>query len=287
MVNKKKIAIVVGINEYPVCPLRYCINDAQEIAALLSLENFSFQVLFIKETDATRANIMKLIAASIADSPDQFIFYFAGHGVQSPIGTYLATYDYAEYSEGIELNELARLISSSSQRHIQTLLILDCCHSGAASLPQHLHPLEKHSIEAVANTFRSGHVILAACGSMQQTAESSTIENGWFTATIVEGLFGDAADQHRRITANGLYDFISEQYSSEEQTPVFKGDLTQSFILGEGFEPLVRQKGTLADFQKIEEQAQDLIGQFEQRTHVSVDEWKTSRYQDACSLLSG
>lgn len=89
----KRRALCVGINKfknYPSAALQGCVNDAKDMAALhkelLGFTNADITVL--TDAQATKANIMKLLSAMVADAKagkfNYLVFSLSSHGTQVP-----------------------------------------------------------------------------------------------------------------------------------------------------------------------------------------------------------
>jgi len=80
-------ALLVGINNYPNCPLRGCVNDVTDMANLL-VTGFGFKPEEIRLlTDAratTDAIIERLTWLADAKPGDKVFFHYSGHGAQYP-----------------------------------------------------------------------------------------------------------------------------------------------------------------------------------------------------------
>ena len=75
-------ALVVGINNYPICPLFGCCNDSEAIRGLLinhgnGNPNFSVRK---KDNVTTKAELRQLIEQCFESDADLALFYYSGHG---------------------------------------------------------------------------------------------------------------------------------------------------------------------------------------------------------------
>ena len=73
-------ALLIGINKYPGCPLRGCINDVNLMRTLL-INHYNFRpenIIMLLDSEATRKNIMtateKLVAGTV--DGDKVVFDF-------------------------------------------------------------------------------------------------------------------------------------------------------------------------------------------------------------------
>jgi metacaspase-1 len=83
---EKKLALCIGINDYPGTgsDLSGCINDANDWSKILSQKGFTVKKLLDKE--ATKANILAEMKALIGQAVkgDSVIFQYSGHGTYIP-----------------------------------------------------------------------------------------------------------------------------------------------------------------------------------------------------------
>jgi uncharacterized caspase-like protein len=135
-------ALIVGIDHYESAPLEGCVADATSVAEVLSTHadgdrNWSVELVVSTADDRTtitcdmlRGQLTKLFANP--RDADQ-LFYFAGHGAQSPWDANLVTQDFETDSLGVSMNDVMTLAIDSSARRVT--LILDCCFSGDTGNP--------------------------------------------------------------------------------------------------------------------------------------------------------
>ena len=123
-------ALVVGINQYPQCPLKGCCNDADAVTELLSKhENDSpnFSVKLIKDV-STKSQLRQHIEDCFSGDADIALFYFSGHGFIDSVGGYLVTPDFKDYDYGVSLQDVLTIANNSHCK--DRVIILDSCHSG-------------------------------------------------------------------------------------------------------------------------------------------------------------
>src|SRR5437667_6731291 len=106
-------ALIVGVNDYPGCPLKGCENDASRITKLLERHhngtpNFECRCWLSSKEKITRKFLRRALQELFADPADAALFYFAGHGVATRGGV-LVTVDYSEGDEGIPMEDVVAL----------------------------------------------------------------------------------------------------------------------------------------------------------------------------------
>ncbi len=214
-------ALVVGINDYPSSPLHYCINDANAFASVIETNgdgspNFDVRL----RTDVTtRGELTELIKELFDGESDVALFYFAGHGFEDDLGTSLVTPDAARLNVGVSMNEL--LIMTNNSKASNRVIILDCCHSGAAGTSQ--------LTGGIVSSLNKGVTILTASKSNEAAKEVNG--HGVFTNLLLSALKGGSADIKGSITPGSIYSYIDQALGAWDQRPVFKTNITEFISL--------------------------------------------------------
>jgi hypothetical protein len=213
-------ALLVGIDDYEyVQPLNGCRQDAQDLATLLERNddgsrNYECRLLpNANIPKVTRTTLRKEWIKLFNNFDGNIIFYFSGHGVFSEFGGYLLTQDGSIEDPGLAMYELLQLANDSNAREV--LLILDCCHSGAAGdLPS-----RKFGIVNQAQ-IREGVTILAAA----RPTEAAVMSKGRsiFTSLVLTALKGAAADIRGYVSAASIYAFVEQSLGAFDQRPLYK-----------------------------------------------------------------
>ncbi|AOW99995.1 caspase [Moorena producens PAL-8-15-08-1] len=147
-------ALLVAIDEYPspVPSLNGCVNDILGIQEYLqgrvATDGYQLHIRTLLNRDATRQAVVDGFRQHLcqASREDVAFFYYAGHGSQEQapqefwaieperLDETLVCYD-SRTEGGWDLadKELAKLISEVAQKNPHTVIILDCCHSGAGT----------------------------------------------------------------------------------------------------------------------------------------------------------
>lgn len=231
-----KRAVIVGIDRYAAAPLYGCANDAKDIADCLSLEQYDFDCKILLDSQATRAGILEALSTfAYAEEGDTLLFYFAGHGQVLGQAGHLVTFDAQLFDPGISLAHLAQIMESASASYKHVISILDCCHSGSAFTWTNSRPLQADDIEREVSTVNESRCILGACRPEEVALERSG--HGAFTAVLTDALLGDAVNWDGDVTLLGIFEYAAAKLSPDVQTPVFKGDVAGTVILGQGFPP--------------------------------------------------
>ncbi len=233
-------ALVIGINKYAYAPpLDYAVNDATEVADILS-ERFDFpkdNIKILTDETATRDAIMSSFLSYANDNTepdDRILVFFAGHGFtkkgkRGEIG-YLVPQDgkVDALSTLIRWDELTRNADLISAKHI--LFIMDACYGGLA-IPRKLSPGSMRFLKDMLQ--RYARQVLTAGKANEEVADSNgPIPNhSIFTGYFLKALNGEAASKDGIITANGVMSYVYERVAKDrysQQTPHY------GFIDGDG-----------------------------------------------------
>jgi len=180
----------------------------------------------------TRESLRRALAELFANPRDaDLLFFFAGHGAQTPWGADLVTQDAVAHSLGVSMNDLVTLANDSPARSVT--LLLDCCFSGdTGNTPglQSAGVAESFRLEKA--VLRSNVTILAASRATEVSREVAG--HGAFTRILLDGLEGGATDHRGNVTALSLYPYVSAAFDAWEQRPVLKTYVTEPVILRVG-----------------------------------------------------
>ena len=290
--NPNKVALVVGINDYPNTPLESCVHDAIEVGAFLSMKEYGFTVTTLLNQDASRRAVKEHLDQLLRCNADSFLFYFSGHGWATDVGVYLVTPDADEIEHGVDLEWLKRAITKLTPTTSTVTVILDCCHSGAATA-RHLGEsgvrMRAEDVAMAIPSMASGRVVLAACKEDQVAYEESSQGHGIFTAHLIDGLMGEAADADGAITVTGLFGYIAMNLQrGGMQTPVFRGDFAGRLLLGTGFTGRTPAGLGEEEAAEIEREGQRHLSDYQSRfaeSYTDLEVWQQSGYKTACQML--
>lgn len=209
-------ALVVGLNDYPSCPLSCCVNDAMEIAKLLSRNqdnSKNFDVLTCLDT-VTQGELSTQIYELFKDTNEVALLYFSGHGCVHQGNSYLVTTDFTENNYGVRFDDILNIVNCSPATN--KILIFDSCYSGG---------MGSSGVFGNTNSFISeGTTILTSSRSNETSVEYEN--HGLFTMLLIEALSGGAADILGNITLGSIYSYIDRALGAWEQRPLFKTNVS-------------------------------------------------------------
>ena len=251
---EKSWAVVVGINQYPHAGrsypnLNYAVNDAKQVSE--KLRDLGFEVKLLLDKDATRQNIIKVLADEVganAKENDRIVFYFAGHGAtkekadKTNMG-YILPYDYdpAQHSAtAISMSRLRDVSSEIKAKHM--LYAMDSCFSGGLLTSRGKQPTQGNGYQYLTNITKTrAHVVITAGGKDQTVKEDDG--SGVFTKIFVEALSKSSRmpwSEDGYLTAMDLASYIKKRVPnfSPNQTPQYGTLDGEGDVVLNGFKPL-------------------------------------------------
>jgi hypothetical protein len=231
-----KKALIVGIDDYSGSPLQGCVADAELMATLLERNddaspNYGVRLLTSRLGRIERAGLRSQLGELFENARDnELLFYFAGHGGQTPWGAELVTQDFQPNSLGVSLNDVITLANETPAGEV--VIIIDSCFAGdAGNIPGLQAAIIAPEYRSGVSVLGEGVTLLAAARATEGAAEAGG--HGAFTKLIAEGLEGAATDVLGRVTSLSLYAFASRAFGAWEQRPVFKSHVTHPAVLRE------------------------------------------------------
>lgn len=199
---KDKWALIVGISNFkdPSINLRYAAKDATDFKNFL-VSSGKFQADHVKlltDRNATRQNILSLLGKDwlgrLANKDDLVVIYLSSHGSttnekhgvnfllahDSDKGQLLAT--------GIPMQWLTDMIKDGVHAD-RVVLLLDVCHSGAATGADGEKGITRaNNFDVEQTNFGVGQAVLCSSLGDQVSWESKRYENSVFTHRLIEAL---------------------------------------------------------------------------------------------------
>lgn len=286
-----RLAVVVGIDSYinlDGMDLSCCVRDAEEIGGVLSEPEYGFTVSLHTDGMATRYNIRAALASALDEAPDFFIFYFAGHGTVTPLGSFLVTHDGRPHEEGISLGELSSILERIAERTRHSFMILDCCHSGGVSIGGSIRELGVRDIEHGVQTKSESRSLLAACRPEQGAEEDPQLGHGVFTHALLQGLCGNAVDKTGTITVGTLSEYIASELEQQaaEQITVSKGDQAGRVVLATGFPPASRNEIPQQARRRLIEEGRQYLNDYISQLSSRLEDWTSHGHRAASQALA-
>jgi len=129
--KERRIALIIGNKSYKTLPLKNAVNDAMDMAALLSKKGFEVTLI----TDANKTSMKNAIRefGENINKGGVGLFYYSGHGVQFEGNNYLVPVD-ADIQNAAEIQDQcigASAVSSYMEfaNNRINIIILDACRN--------------------------------------------------------------------------------------------------------------------------------------------------------------
>jgi hypothetical protein len=156
------------------------------------------------------------------------LFYFSGHGALTNVGGYIAATDAQKHNWGLPMQSILDLAAKSRARDV--IVMLDCCHAGAAGdIPSY------QGTNALAN-IREEMTIIAASRASESAVEAD--KHSLFTDSVLEALNGGAADHMGWVTPQSIYAYVERGFGGWVQRPVYKSHVSELTVVRR-CEPLI------------------------------------------------
>jgi hypothetical protein len=231
-----KYALIVGISKFqkPQLDLKYSTKDAKDLADYLVKEaHFApDHVKLLIDEQATKENVMAELGDKwlprLAHPNDLVLIFISSHGSPSQMDlegvNYLVMYNTdpdSLYATGLPLQDLTDAIKHRVHSN-RVVVIIDACHSGAASPSKGL--VRASNVDSNAILQGTGQLVICSSQPNQVSWESKRYANGVFTRQLIEALRSQsgktlsAAFQHMK---DSVQDEVLQD-RSELQTPVMK-----------------------------------------------------------------
>jgi hypothetical protein len=226
-------ALLVGIDTYDVFnDLTTCVGDATAMQMLLERNadgspNYSCRLMvYGPDSNTLKITTARLRKAceELFDYTGDVLLYFSGHGALTKVGGYFAACDSETGNWGIPMQEIIDLASLSPARDI--LLMLDCCHAGAAG---NAPLLSRHGERNPLASLRENMTVIAASRATESAVESD--EHSLFTEALLDALDGGAADHMGWVTAQSIYAYVERGFGGWVQRPVYKSHATELTVV--------------------------------------------------------
>ncbi|HPX45931.1 MAG TPA: caspase family protein [Bacteroidales bacterium] len=214
-------ALVIGIDNYESAPLRACVNDANCVAELLEKHEDgtkNFDVNFLLNDEATRANIRSGIRKLFKNNDDIALLYFSGHGIDDDNDGFIVSHDYKHDDYGISMPEIMRFVNRSKCKN--KIVIFDCCYSGL---------IANSGMIGDSSIISDGTIVLTASRKDEESYINAGEPNSVFTKLFAMALNGAASDMFGYTSPSSIYSFIDKALGPWEQRPIFKSNV-DSFI---------------------------------------------------------
>ena len=225
----KRVALVVGNQNYKNTPLRNPENDARDLSAILS--GFGFEVITVLNTDPTELAQSLTDFHSIAAGADAAVFFFAGHGVQYggvnymlPVSPVIQNNQHIE-EFSVTTEDVMGVMKSAGVR--TSIVIIDACRDN----PFATRSLSSSSTSVavsrgLARFDASNESIIVFATAPGHVASDGIGDNSLYTSQLLKYIVkpGWSLNEILMATRNGVM-----QHSTPSQIPWESSSLTKPF----------------------------------------------------------
>jgi serine/threonine protein kinase len=280
-----KLAIIIGVNEYPDDPLTFPVNDATAMEALLSLPEYGFETRTLLNDQATRSNILAEFDAARNSPPGILLFYFSGHGfVTDWKRAFLGSFGSVRADEGVDLQQLSQILQEQPEPTRIALAIFDCCHAGAASAWDTARPIDPASVDNSVRGYSETRAVIAACRPEEEALSAARASHGEFTYHLLEALSGSAADYRGEMVVDNVVAYVKARMTSPSQRLVYRCDSAGSAVLGTGFQPIGSEPLTKERSARLAAEGTHNLEKYQEQLQGYMSDW-VHGYGDACRAL--
>jgi uncharacterized caspase-like protein len=252
--KNKRWALIIGIDKYEdsqITQLSGAANDAKLLAdALIRHAGFPEDQVVLITSDSstnrpTRGNILRRLSNLRGVVPKDGLLFvaFAGHGIERGGHAYLLPAD-SQVSDDVRLLEdtavnVTRIRDTIKEAGIQQVVfVVDACRSDPTSgRADAENPLTANYIRGfdfdVKNKEVTAFATLFATSEGRISFESKDKRQGYFTAALVEGLKGRAANSGGEVTLASLVEYVESTVKKRVQAEI--GKVQQPFAIVEGY----------------------------------------------------
>jgi hypothetical protein len=241
-------AVVIGINSYEeqgIPPLKFAENDARAFAQVLSgacgyPASHVYELLGPQATlKAIMQRVFALGEAGVYPQADTVVFYFSGHGAALSGENYLIPYDgTADAALAENLNIALPKVLEQLKRHFKTQVVfLDACRNLADVGSRGMGGGGFVDPGLAAHEAR-GLCVMFGTELGQLSREDEELGHGLFTAALLAGLSGGAADAQGSIFVGDLAKYVagymldySQREPDKRQKPYIAGEYSPLITL--------------------------------------------------------
>lgn len=226
MINEeRRFAIIIGINDYDIKPLNFCVNDANAVAKKLEEKClFKKDDIFLitsekgkttKDITGHFENSLKQIETNLIPTKDSIFFFFAGHGKYQFENSGLQFHD-----SFTEISNVFEKINELKPKH--QCYVIDACESGGKVLTRNS---DKEDFINKYISKSSGTLFMYASTENENAREISDIKHGLFTYYFLKAIDNDNIYDEGILTPNRIQEYIAKETLKEsdfKQTPVIE-----------------------------------------------------------------
>ena len=220
----KRVALVIGNDNYSIRPLQNAVNDARAMQKALVAAGF----LVIERENAGKVGMEEAVAAFLEKigPGDVALFYYAGHAIQIENENVLVPTDFTEAKSLIDakfksfsMTPVLGYLKTSRAKTI--VLIIDACRSNPVAQTHSLKAGLATPLEAGKNTY-----IAFSTSPNNVAGDNPNGRNSWFTEALAATIAVPA------LTIDDVFTRVREKVENAtagKQTPWSYSSLTSKF----------------------------------------------------------
>lgn len=233
-------AFVAGSNGPKEDPLRFAENDAKDIERCLTSRRCQFTVN-MPGYESTIEDFRRLLylTAESCTHDDTFICFYSGHGILDKNKLFLVWHE-TEINRllmtAVPVSAFTEAMEYSKAKN--KLLVLDCCHAGAATA-EGFRELSKVSVKKVIEP--SNYLVLMASDRFNSARELDSIGGGFLSQELCAALersYHSAVGDDHRLSVTDVKEWLHDQAvrHNEENGPQLAVEIPYLFgQLGSNF----------------------------------------------------
>jgi beta-lactam-binding protein with PASTA domain len=222
MTARRALLLACGRFDDPELPaLRSPERDAAAFEEVLS--GLDYEVSTVTDCGVQEARRAIAVFLEGARRTDVNLIYFSCHGIQDPDGNLYFAFSDSQYTmpdvSAVPADFVRHRISGSRSR--STILIIDCCFSGAFLHGMKAKAGRSAGVDALVRDLPegSGVAVLTSSGATEVSLEDpgnrgeAARRGSYFTEAVITGLVTGAADRDHdgRITVDELFSYASDR----------------------------------------------------------------------------
>ncbi|NEO88582.1 MAG: Clp protease [Spirulina sp. SIO3F2] len=227
-----KVALLIGVSEYQeLNPLPSAVRDVAALKVVLAQEAIGGfdHVKTLENPELTQLQDAVYELFEQCSKEDLVLLYFSGHGVKDQsLELFLTTPQTRKNDRGLIVPHTAvsarylqnRITTSRCQR---TVVILDCCYSGAFA--KGMTAKDEGKVNVLEQLGGKGRAILTSSTAVQSSFQQDERSLSLYTHYLVEGIKTGAADLDGdgQISADELHQYTHQKVTEESpaMTPEF------------------------------------------------------------------
>lgn len=215
----RRFGLLIGINDYAVNALDYCVNDVNKIEEVL-IKNCQFNKndirIITSDSDNSNKEITRLfynalesISKDFAQGEDTLFFFFSGHGVHHEEATLLF------HTQEIKVSQIYTAVRDQLNPKNQ-IFVFDACHSGEkikSAEEDFMTELYWNKLASKSET----KTIIAASRFDQKATEKSVFQSGTLTHYFLKAVITEQNYNNLGfITPSVIADYVRREVSLDK-----------------------------------------------------------------------